>query len=457
MHRKHKLILALALIAGIAFVVMMVKLKQAPERLNEPTAATPARTLEITPLTVRTEARGYGQVLPTRSWKAVANVGGRVTWKHPDLESGNLIAAGTHLLEIDPTRYELAEASAQADIAGLKAEHLQLDQEEQNTRALLELENRRLTLAQRELQRAKTLADSGSLSQTRLDEQQRATLQQQQAVQSLENQLNLIPVRQETMKARLARSESALARAREDLNDTLFVAPWDMRVHQTEIETGQQVSPNQTLFVADDITAAEATVQLNMSELRNVLSQIQGAAAHENRDEAPSAFTDFHQQLPLDSLTVQVHPTGAPDSHWAGKLTRVTGSLDPTTRTIQAVITVDEPYRNANPPARPPLVRNMFVQATITAPTPEPVLVVPASAIHQGIVYLANGENRLQRQPVALAWQQGEIAVIRDGLNPGDQLILDDLIPAIEGTLLNPTADESTAQWLQAMAAGEQP
>tara|TARA_R110002167_G_scaffold268967_1_gene475348 strand:+ start:19 stop:285 length:267 start_codon:yes stop_codon:yes gene_type:complete len=88
----------------------------------------------------------------------------------------------------------------------------------------------------------------------------------------------------------------------------------------------------------------------------------------------------------------------------------------------------------------------MFVQATIAAPTPEPVLVVPASAIHQGEVYLADGENRLQRQPVTQAWQQGELVVVSAGLRPGDRLILDDLIPAIDGTLLSPKPDESTSQ-----------
>lgn len=457
MHRKHKLILVLALIAGIAFVVIMVKLKQPPERTAGELVATPVSIIEVTPITVRTEARGFGQVLPARSWQAVANVGGRITWKRPDLESGNLISQGTRLLQIDPTRYELAEASAKADIAGLEAELRQLNQEEQNTRELLELESRRLTLAQRELDRAKNLLDRGVLSETRFDEQQRATLQQQQAVQSLKNQLNLIPVRKDTLSARLARSESALANAREDLEDTRFEAPWDMRVHQSEIETGQQVSPGQTLFVADDITAAEATVQLEMSALRRVLSQIPSAPDQADNKEAHQGFADFHQQLPLDSLTVWVHPTGAPDSHWSGKLTRVTGSLDPATRTIQAVITVEEPYRDASPPARPPLVRNMFVQATIATPTSEPVLVVPASAVHQGEVYLADNDDRLQRQPVTLAWQQGELAVVSDGLKPGDRLVLDDLVPAIEGTLLSPRPDEQVRQWLHKMAAGERP
>ena len=103
MTRKNKLTLALALIAGIAFVVIMVKLKQPPERAAAQAAATPVRIMEVTPREFRTEARGYGQVLPAQTWNAVANVGGRVIWKHPDLESGNLIAEGTRLLEIDPT------------------------------------------------------------------------------------------------------------------------------------------------------------------------------------------------------------------------------------------------------------------------------------------------------------------------------------------------------------------
>lgn len=436
MTRKNKLTLALALIAGIAFVVIMVKLKQPPEMVEAQATATPVRIMEITPRQFRTEARGYGQVLPARSWNAVANVGGRVIWKHPELESGNLIPKGTRLLEIDPTRYELAEASASADLAGIEAELRQLDQEERNTGELLKLEERRLTLARRELDRAETLVARGALSQTRYDEQQRATLQQEQAVQSLRNQLNLVPVRRDTLQARMARAESSLASARKDLDDTRFEAPWDLRVHQANIDTGQHVSPGQTLFIADDITRAEATVQLEVAELRRVLSQLSGGSLPETS--ANNHFTDFHDQLPLSELDIRVTPTNVPDAHWPGKLTRVTSSLDQATRTVQAVISVDEPYRNANPPARPPLVRNMFVQTSITAQTPEPVIVIPANAVHQGVVYLANADNRLQRRPVSVAWQQGEDVIIDDGLAPGDRLVLDDLVPAIDGTLLAP-------------------
>ncbi len=73
MHRKHKLILALTLIIGIAFVVIMVKLKQPPQRVADQVTATPVTTIEVTPFTLRTEARGYGQVLPARSWKVTTS------------------------------------------------------------------------------------------------------------------------------------------------------------------------------------------------------------------------------------------------------------------------------------------------------------------------------------------------------------------------------------------------
>lgn len=438
MTRKNKLALGLALIVGIVFVVIMVNLKQPPERIEAQTAATPVRTLEVTPRVFRIEARGYGQVLPAQSWNAVANVGGRVIWKHPDLESGNLIAAGTRLLQIDPTRYELAAAATRADLTGIEAELRQIEQEERNTRESLKLEERRLTLARRELDRARTLAARGALSETRYDEQQLATLQQEQAVQSLSNQLNLIPVRRDTLEARKARAESVLAGALEDLKDTRFEAPWDLRVHKADIDNGQHVSPGRPLFIADNIARAEAKVQLEVEELRRVLSQLSDGSLPDPGAGTTNHFTDFHEKIPLGDLDIRVMPTNVPDAHWPGELTRVTSSLDPATRTVQVVVLVEEPYRNANPPARPPLVRNMFVQATIAAPTPEPVIVIPASAVHQGVVYLVDEDNRLQRREVSISWQQGDKTVISEGLAPGELLVLDDLVPAIDGTLLAP-------------------
>jgi RND family efflux transporter MFP subunit len=404
MTRKNTLVLAAALILGVVFIMVMVKLKQPPQRIEAEALVVPVRIVDIVPQVLMTRARGYGQVMPAQSWKAVANVAGRVVWKHPELESGNLIAAGTHLLQIDPSRYELAKGAAQADLAGLEAEQRQLAQ----------------------------------------------------AVQSLSNQLSLIPVRRDALAARQARTEANLANAIKDLQDTRFEAPWALRVHQIDVEVGQHVAPGQPLFIVDDIANAEARVQVKLAELRRVLSQLPVKSDPES-DRSPHDFIDVHRQLPLAQLDVWVSPTSVPDARWVGRLSRVTSSLDAGTRTVQAVIGVDEPYRNARPPARPPLVRNMFVEVDIAAITPEPFIVVPASAVHQGQVYLADEQDRLQCRDISIGWQQGDLVVIAEGLAAGDRLVLDDLVPAIEGTLLSVQPDEQTRQWLQQAAKGDLP
>lgn len=463
-----RLTVALAVVTGLVLLAFMILFKSPPQRTDGSVTARPVRVMTVEAQTVFVEARGYGEVLPARTWRAVAKVGGQVTWLHPQLESGNLLPEGAHLLQLDTTRYALAEASAQADLEGVAADLRKIEQEVENVRLLLDLEERRLALAVRELERTKALTEQNALSRTRYDEQQRLTLQQEQAVQSLRSQLQLLPATRDTLEARKARLASNLALAREDLKDARFAAPWDLRVHGVDVESGQQINTGQTLFVADDIAEAEVTVQLQVADLRRVLLQLpaepaseltagieEGATSEsEPRSELIPAVpaTDavglpdanightlaLLPQLPLAALTVQLRPVNIPGALWEGRLSRVASSLDPSTRTLQAVITVADPYRNASPPSRPALVRGMFVAATISAPTAKPVLVIPASAVHEGVVYLVDAHNRLRRQAVVVAWQQADSVVIAEGLEAGDQLVLDDLMPAVDGMLLAP-------------------
>lgn len=457
MSRKHSLIVVGTLVLGIIFVVVMARLKQGPAHEGVKPEVQAVRVMEVTPMAFQFQARGFGKVSPGETWQAVANVGGRITWRHPNLESGNLISEGTRLLQIDPTRYELAIAVAKADIAAATAELEQLEQETENTRKLLALENSRLSLAQRELERARTLATKNALSATRLDDQEKVTLQQQQAVQSMENTLSLMPSKKSTLEARLVRAETALDQAREDLEDTRFQAPFDLRIHSAQVELHQQVSPGQPLFTADSIATAEAVIQLPVPDLRHLLAQL-GTGGNILADHLPN----LDQRRIFEDVTATLSLAGDPQTRWSARVTRIASGLDPATRTVQAVLTVDEPYRNASPPEQPPLVRDMYVRGTLSHMVPKPVIVVPASAIHasdtqEETVYLATDDNRLERRPVTTSWSQRDLAVITDGLQPGERLVLDDLVPAIDGMPLQPTVDRQALQSLQRQALGEQP
>lgn len=70
---------------------------------------------------------------------------------------------GARLIAVDPTDYELAGTEVEAETAVLEAERQQLDAVAESIGSLLEIERDRLTLAEREFDRARTLYGHGVL------------------------------------------------------------------------------------------------------------------------------------------------------------------------------------------------------------------------------------------------------------------------------------------------------
>lgn len=453
MIKRSSLLVVLGVtVLGVIFVAVMVKLKQGPAHEGAQPQVHTVHTVAIAPVPFLLQATGFGNVKAGDTWQAVANVEGRVVWRHPDLKNGNLIAANTPLLRIDPTRYELAVGAAKTDVATTEIELRQLEQEAANTRNLLALEKNRQLLAERELERARTLIDRNFFSATKLDEQERLTLQQRLAVEALENSLNLVPTRQAMLQARLAHRRTNLAQAMENLADTEFAAPFDLRLRQIGVDLHQQVNRGQSLFTADGIATAEATIQVPVPDLLQLLTIVRRSSAASQPDDA---LPDLNDHSNMSRISASVSLAGNDAIRWPARITRIASGLDPATRTVQVVLSIDEPYRNASLPEQPPLVRDMYVQGTLSAITQDPVFVVPAAAVHQGMVYLVDAENRLERRPVQVISSQRDLAVIGNGLNQGDRLILDQLVPAIDGMPLNPTPSPEAAERLRLRASGK--
>lgn len=444
----------LAVLVGVAvgavLLVLFVANRQAPERQEMAAAPTPVRIIEARRLDFRLEARGHGVARPAETWQAVANVSGRVVERHPSLESGTLLPEGTLLVALDPSRYELAIAEAEAELASLTGELAQLEAEEENSRRLLALEREALDLAEQELARIERLAASGSVSTSRRDEQRRSAIGQQRAVASLENTLTLMPARREVLQAQRERAAVRLALAREDLADTRFVAPYDLRLGEVQVERHQFVSTGQRLFEADSLDAAEVEAHIPIAMMRRLLGAIAPV-------EIPVGALDLSERLNLSVVDAELALVGAEGVGWSGELVRVASGLDPATRTVRVVVRVDHPYRDARPPDRPPLQRDMYVRTRLSASSPEPRLAIPASAVHQGEVWLAGADQRLERRAVTVAFEQHDLAVIETGLSPGERVVVDDLPAAITGMKLAPHRDEALEAHIAAQALGESP
>ncbi len=447
---RRTLIVLAGFAVGAALLVLFVVNRKAPERLETAVVPVSVTVIEAKSLPFRLEARGHGVARPAETWQAVANVAGRVVERHPNLEGGAILGKGAELLVLDPSRYELSIAEARSELAALVAEGPQLDTEEANTRRLLELERERLTLAEQELSRIENLAETGAVSLSQLDEQRRATLAQRQAVASLENTLALLPSRREMLDAQRERAGTRLAQAQRDLEDTRFVAPYDLRLSEVEVELHQFVGVGQTLFQADNLSAAEVEAHVPVSMMRRLVGGIAPA-------DPPNEALDLSERIDFSTIDAKLEMVGAPGANWKGRVTRIASGLDPVTRTVRVVVRVDHPYRDARPPERPPLQRGVYTRVRLSVPSPEPLLAVPAEAVHAGEVFLVDDDDRLERRPVEVAFEQRNLAVIAAGLASGERVVVDDLPSALHGMPLAPRRDEALERQIAARATGDEP
>ena len=422
-------LLALPPIAlGIAAAVWMIASAPGPAQIDGRAPALPVRVMTVAVEDIRPTATAWGNLRAADSWVAVAEVQGEVIWHHPDLESGRLIPEGTEVLRIDPADYELALAQSQADLAALAAETAQLTAEAANTGRILDLERARLALAEADLTRTRTLAEQGTVPQSRFDEAERATLLARRTVAELENAMALIPPREARIVAQVARTQAAIDRARRSLDRTVLTSPFDLRVTEVNAERFQTVAPGQVVIRGDGIAAAEVVAHLPIDSFRRLI----GDAIED------MALADMMRDGPPTLIDVTLSPLSDPTQIWTARVARIEGALDARARTVPVVVSVDDPYEGADPPRRLPLVPNTQVQIAFSGASIASVIAIPEAAMHGGMVRVAGADDLLELRPVTAAFAQDSRVVIVAGLAPGDRVVIDDIAPAIPGMALTP-------------------
>ena len=81
-------------------------------------------------------------------------------------------------------------------------------------------------------------------------------------------------------------------------------------------------------------------------------------------------------------------------------------------------------------------------------------MVIPRRALHQGRVYIADADDRLEIREVDILLTQGDLAVLRSGVEEGERVIVTDLIPVIEHMPLEVKVATDVEQYLREQAGG---
>ncbi len=427
-----KLLIIPPVVVGILVLMFMAAGKQPPAKAERGEPTRTVRVIEVPQVELVAEAEGYGQVQPARIWTAVSQVAGRVTYIHPKLRDGEILPEGTELVHIDPKDYELALAQAQAELAELNAQ-------EKNARASLKIEKRNQQLAKNELERIQSLVKKGTSSQSKADETERAMLGYSASVQNLQNTLALVPSQHSVLEAKVALAER-------NLGHTIIRAPYDMRVANLKVEADQYVPVGQSLFEGDAVDRVEIKVQVAMSSLRRLFI---GRQIRLDIDRLSEEFAELIALDPLVRLDLGNHV-----AEWQAEFVRFSDTVDPETRTMGVVVAVDNPFEKVIPGYKPPLSKGMFVNVVMRGKKSMQRVLVPRSAVRANTVYVADEDNRLRRRSVKILFSQGDISVVEEGLEPGERVVVTDLVPAVDGMLLQVELDEELNRSLKAHGKG---
>ncbi|WP_407332098.1 efflux RND transporter periplasmic adaptor subunit [Enterovibrio sp. 27052020O] len=423
MSLRRKLLFFPALAIGV--LVLFIAITSRPDIPVKP-AQSKARAVDVMTLAqidIAPEVTGFGRVTPKLTWQAIAEVNGKVTYRNPALEKGRVLPAGTELLRIDPTDYQLAVAQAQADVSAKEARLAKLDLDSVNVQATLDIEVRRLTLSKDELTRQKNLRQKGLTSQSDLDAEQQAFLSQQSRVQDLRSQLKVLPDEKRITQAELDASRLALEQAERNLAKTQIVLPVDSRIAEVNIEQDQVVTPQQIMVVAHGLEAVEVDAQVSIHDMQTVFDTLVDASG--------SGFENKIHQL---GASVALS-SGSFTREWDANVARISDTVNLNQATVGVILEIAlSEEKQTGIAAMPTLVNGMFVKAVIDG---QPIAhwVIPEQALRGDKIYVLE-EGVLAIVPVNVVFRRGEQVAIEGDLKQGLQIIINDLLPAVPGMAL---------------------
>ncbi|MDD5698873.1 MAG: efflux RND transporter periplasmic adaptor subunit [Victivallaceae bacterium] len=444
---KRRVFALLVIVLGIGITLLTVITGPRPKKQASTEREQVVKAIKVAPASVAPRITGYGEAVPAKTWKAVAQVDGKVIWKSPKLKGGEFFAAGELMLRLDDSNIKLAIHKCEAGIKKYQAKIGELNSTRTNMEAQLKVMKKILEFNVRELARQEKLHQSRAVAATTVEKQEITVLQQHNAIISLESSLRLLPAQIEYQQAELSAAEASLKQAKLDLEYAQITAPFDCRVNSVNVEMHQYVTVGQEMVSANGTDEMEIPAQFSLDQLEilfnSTLSDIRKKAAEAEKK----------RQQP--DWKIKVKANGGNNAfYWDGHFLRMASGIDTTTRMTTMVVGVSNPYRrNASRP-RPPLDKGQFCSVEIIGQAQPGQLVVPRYALHAGKLYLADRDSRLEIRPVKTVCCLGQYAVIASGLKAGETVIISDLVPAIKGMKLSVSMDRNFAAQAAAELAG---
>ena len=148
----------------------------------------------------------------------------------------------------------------------------------------------------------------------------------------------------------------------------------------------------------------------------------------------------------LHKITASIElNSGNMSQTWPARVSRISETIDLNQATVGVILEITQDPSKMRP-GRPPLLNGMFIKASLIG-QPSPQFSVPEKALHTNRIYLMDSDNKLKIVPVTVLYRNQLKTVIQAAgsatISAGDSLVLNDLLPAIEGMSLSVKDDIS--------------
>lgn len=400
------------ILAGIAFFVLLGAGRFLWSRLNaavevDVVRVVPSGTASAGPNVVL-NATGY--IVAAHKIELASKVMGRVAWIGVD--KGDKVKAGQVIVRLEDDEYRAQLQQARGQLAALEARLEELlrgsrPEEIAMAKANLEqaqadLENARVTL-----ERTRKLVAEKVLSQQALDDAQARYEAQKARVASLERNYELVRIgpRQEQIDAvrgQVEQARGAVAFYETQLANTVIRAPISGTILEREVEPGEFVT---TSFVGERGAKGYVVSLADLNDLEVELDISQNDFAK---------LTPRHKGI----VTTDAYP----DRKYDGVISQISPEANRQKATVQVKVKILNPDEYLRPEMNAS-VAFYSEERRNQAPAPRRAIVVPASAVREGAVFVAlNG--RAVRRAVRTG-PAGNLGVrIEEGLIGGEDVIV---------------------------------
>ncbi len=377
------------LIFGVLLAVALVIRMNPPESQERRSFRGPAMTVETQvtqPVDYTVMLESYGTVQPRTRSVLTAQVGGQIIAVDEKVRDGGFFEKGDVLVEIDARDYAADVRIAQAALADAES-------------ALAEAEAR-TNQAREDWERLGNEGDPPGL-------------------------VLRIP-QLEAAKARVASAESALAKARLDLDRTRIVAPFAGRILRKFVDVGQVVPPNSRIAEIYATDFVEIRLPLRNRDLPYI--------------DLPESYR-FAGTTGAGLGRVIIESDLMGEVSWEADLVRTESAIDDVARQLHVIAQIDDPFGRGSE-GRALLKIGQYVTARLEGRTLEDAIVIPNNTIYQGSYVYTVTEGVLRRRDIDIAWQNDTEAVIGAGLEAGDQLVVTPLGQVTSGIRVSIMGEE---------------